>query len=225
VPVSSETLLLLAQLGGARAIVFDLDGTLVDTADDLWRALNGALVEGELAAATLEEVLASVHLGLDGTARAVLHARGAEARFDLVAASYRRNYSMRAHAGSRLYPGVPEFLAACRRKGVAVAVCTNKATADAKQLLSALAIAHFFSDVIGIDAGAGAKPDPAPLLLALKRLACGPADAVFIGDSVIDAECADRAGVPFALFESGYGRREALAFGCTERFHSYRQLI
>jgi len=212
-------------INGARAIVFDLDGTLVDTLDDLWRGLNTALEQHELPPAPREVVLANIHLGLEGTARAALSRSGIEAsRIAQATDAYQRAYRDRQHAGSVLYPGVRDFLDSCARHGRAMAVCTNKGTDDARNLLSLLGIANFFPVVTGIDACGLAKPHPAPLSLTLERLGCAPGDAVFIGDSVIDAQCATSAGVAFVLHESGYGGHDALAFGCQGRFHSYREL-
>jgi phosphoglycolate phosphatase len=217
----------ISLINRARAIVFDLDGTLVDTLDDLWHGLNAALEQHELAAAPRELVLASVHLGLEGTARAALGRAGIEAPrvAQAVVDTYQRAYRNREHAGSVLYPGVRDFLDSCATHGRAMAVCTNKGTDDARNLLSLLGIADFFHVVTGIDACGLAKPHPAPLTLTLDRLGCAPAEAAFIGDSVIDAQCAASAGVAFLLHESGYGAHDALAFGCEGRFHFYGELV
>jgi phosphoglycolate phosphatase len=213
-------------ISGARAIVFDLDGTLVDTLGDLWHGLNTALEQHGLPPASREVVLANVHLGLEGTARAALSRSGiGAARIAQVVDAYQRAYRDREHAASVLYPGVRDFLDSCAIHGRAMAVCTNKAAGDAHYLLSLLKIADFFQTVTGIDTCGFAKPHPAPLTLTLERLGSTPGMAVFIGDSVIDAQCAANAGVTFLLHESGYGARDALAFGCEGRFHAYRELL
>ena len=212
-------------INGARAIVFDLDGTLVDTLDDLWHGLNTALEQHELPAASRELVRANIHLGLEGTARAALSRSEIEdPRIAKTVDAYQRAYRNREHAGSVLYPGVRDFLDSCASHGRAMAVCTNKATDDARKLLTLLKIADYFQAVTGIDTCGFAKPHPAPLTLTLERLGCAPGGAVFIGDSVIDAQCATSAGVAFLLHENGYGAHDALAFGCQGRFHSYREL-
>jgi phosphoglycolate phosphatase len=211
---------------GAQAVVFDLDGTLVDTFGDLWQSINSALGQYGLPPVSGQLVLANIHLGLDGTTRAALRSLGAQdSHFASVAESHRAHYRQREHAGSRLYPGVRDFLVACRLQGRSMAVCTNKPTGDARDLLSLLKVADFFADVIGIDAGCPPKPDPAPLLFTLARLGRAAAEAVFVGDSVVDAQCAKSAGVPFLLHDAGYGGEEARAFGCTGRFRSYGELV
>jgi phosphoglycolate phosphatase len=210
---------------GARAVVFDLDGTLVDTFDDLALALDSALDEFGLPPAPRDAVLADIHRGLDDTARAILRLQGIDtAMHENIAAAYRKHYRQRAHAASRLYPDVTAFLAACRQRGCAMAVCTNKLTADADELLALLGIADYFAAVIGIDSCGAAKPDPAPLWHTLEQLACPPDSAVFIGDSEIDAACAKNAAVPFLLHEAGFGAKAALAIGCAGRFNCYREL-
>jgi phosphoglycolate phosphatase len=210
---------------GARTVVFDLDGTLVDTLGDLWTALNTALAQHDLPGAPREAVLANVHLGLEGTVRAVLGGLAADAtRTPAIARSYEAAYRAREHAASSLYPGVRDFLDACARQGRSMAVCTNKAAGDARDLLSLLRIADFFQVVTGIDTCGFAKPHPAPLMATLERLGCAPEDAVFIGDSVVDARCAANAEVAFLLHESGYGAEDALAFGCGGRFRGYGEL-
>ena len=211
---------------GARAIVFDLDGTLVDTLDDLWNGLNMALGQHGLPPAPKEMILANVHLGLEGTARSVLSSYGAQASLVVpVAQAYQELYRHRAHAGSRLYPGVRDFLDTCARQERAMAVCSNKMTEDALELLSLLQVAHLFQAVIGIDASDHPKPHPAPLILTLERLNRTPEESVFVGDSVIDARCAASAGVAFLLHENGYGCDEALAFGYGDCFRSYEDLV
>lgn len=213
-------------LGSARAIVFDLDGTLVDTLNDLWRGLNLALDQHGLPLTPREVVLANVHLGLEGTARAALAGSGAhDSRIEMVVDAYQSIYRNTGHAGSLLYPGVRCFLESRAMHGVAMAVCTNKATDDARDLLSVLRIADFFEIVTGIDACGFAKPHPAPLVLTLERIGCPADQAVFIGDSVVDARCAKGAGVSFLLHEAGYGAPDALAFGCQGSFRSYGELV
>jgi phosphoglycolate phosphatase len=213
-------------IDGSRAVVFDLDGTLVDTLDDLWLALNSALDHHGLPPASLDVVLANVHGGLAETARAALSSVDRSAICpDEPVDTYQKHYRLRGHAGSRLYPGARDFLERCNRRRQAIAICTNKPTADARDLLSLMGVAGYFDVVVGIDACGAAKPDPAPLQLVLEQLDCAPVEAVFIGDSVIDAQCAKGAGVPFLLHEAGYGADAALAFGCAARFRTYGELI
>jgi phosphoglycolate phosphatase len=213
-------------VAGARAVVFDLDGTLVDTFDDLALALDSALHEFGLPPAPRDAVLADIHRGLDDTARAILRLQGGDpALQDAVVAAYRHHYRQRAHAASRLYPGVRELLAACRQREQAMAVCTNKLAADARESLEQLDIADYFANVIGIDSCGAAKPDPAPLWHTLDYLECLSDSAVFIGDSEIDAACAKTAAVPFLLHEAGFGAEAARGVGYSACFGTYEELV
>jgi 2-phosphoglycolate phosphatase len=209
----------------ARAIVFDLDGTLVDTMDDLWRALNNALQVHGHRAVPRAIVMASLHGGLNATARAALESQNAAPTgLEALEQTYLRQYRKRRHAGSRLYPGVLELLSCCSSRRRAMAVCTNKPTAEAVDLLSCLGARKFFGAVIGADACDAQKPDPAPLRLALNQLRATADDAVFIGDSIVDMECAERADVSFMLHTAGYGSDAALA-SCKADFSSYHELV
>lgn len=211
---------------GARAVVFDLDGTLVDTFEDLSKSLDTALQRHGLPAAPRTLVAAHVHHGLSATAEAVLAQFDAPpAKREAVVAAYAADYRARRHRASHLYPGVPAFLEECLRRGQRLAVCTNKAHAEAHELLALLGVAHRFETIVGIDTCGVAKPDPAPLRCALDRLDCMTGEAVFVGDSEIDARCARAGRVRFALHAAGYGAAGAQAVGCDAVFDAYAQLL
>jgi len=211
----------------ARLMIFDLDGTLVNTFDDLHLSLASALQAHQLPEVSHERLMIHIHQGLDTTIRSLLkELDSASVETDAVIATYRRHYREREHAASRLYPGVKNFLEACRRRGVFMAICTNKLTEDALSLIEVHDIYNYFIKIVGIDSTSHAKPDPAPLQLILTDLKCSPAQAVFVGDSVIDAECARRAEVPFLLHREGFGSEEALAFGyCEGHFQHFDELV
>jgi phosphoglycolate phosphatase len=103
---------------------------------------------------------------------------------------------------TRVYPGVPAALAALAGAGHRLALCTNKPQGPARAVLHHLGLAGFFPTLLGGDSLPQRKPDPAPLHAALAALGAGP--ALFVGDSVVDAETARRAGVDFLLFTEGY---------------------
>jgi phosphoglycolate phosphatase len=214
-----------ALIASRRALVFDLDGTLADTITDLWLALNAALQDCGLPPVGVELVQESLHGGLPETVRAVTSTLSAgPGVLPELSRRYAVHYQQRAHAASSLYAGVVDLLDACRNRRIPLAVCTNKSRDAAMALLTRLAIADRFQCVVGGDSADHPKPHPAPLLFALRELATGPGQAVMIGDSHVDAECAARAGVDFVLHTGGYGVAEAGPYPVAARFDSYREL-
>ncbi|MDR7152880.1 phosphoglycolate phosphatase [Hydrogenophaga palleronii] len=210
----------------ASVIVFDLDGTLVDTLEDLAEALDSALLENGLSKAPRSVLLSQLHLGLEASARTVLQWNGVDAsQHSKVVDDYMKHYVDRAHRCSHLYAGVEAFLSASQQRGQALAVCTNKSHEDAAVLLSLLGITDRFNLIVGIDTCGTGKPDPQPLLWTLECLGCLRDQALFIGDSLVDAECAARAGVEFLLHGGGYGAGEVVQhLPGVYRFHGYEEL-
>lgn len=214
-----------ALIANRRALVFDLDGTLADTVIDLWLALNAALRDCGLPDVEAGLVRASLHGGLEGTAQAaLLLLRADSAVLPQLSRRYAMHYRWRAHTSSSLYAGVRELLDVCRARDVALAVCTNKSRSEALALLSKLGIADHFACVIGGDTAARPKPHPAPLLEALHALGCEAHEALLIGDSYVDAQCACSAGVEFVLHAGGYGGPHELGYPVAARFLRYGEL-
>lgn len=189
------------------AIVFDLDGTLVDSAPDLHLALNRVLEEEGVAPVTLAETAGFIGHGIPhlvGLARA---ARGLPpAREAAMTAAMFRHY-LAAPAGlTRPYPGVPEALAALTAAGFRLGLCTNKALAPTEEILRGLDLRRHFAVVIGGDSLPERKPDPAPLRAAFAPLG---RPVLYVGDSEVDAATAAAAGIPFGLFTRGYRKTPA----------------
>jgi len=223
---SSFTLAAHACLGKASAIVFDLDGTLVDTLPDLVMALNDALLDCGYAPVPDALVRDSLHGGLAETAAAALAMQavagpGTKALLE----NYRAHYRRQAHARSVMYPAVREVLQSCWRSGQPMAVCTNKTADEAVLLLRLFQLKGFFPCVVAGDTAEHPKPHPAPLLLALQQLGAKPSEAVMVGDSHVDAMCAASVGVPFVLHTSGYGGNEVLNHPVAARFARYSELL
>lgn len=198
----------------AKAWLFDLDGTLVHTAPELSLALNQMLIE--LGHAPVDEALATAWIG-HGTrnlvAQALAHAAASQrtpAQSDghLSSALARFDQHYRACVGSRchLYPEVRETLGALRQRGGRLALVTNKDRCYTERILDALALREPFDWVISGDTLPTRKPDPAGVHWCLERWALAPQQAVFVGDSDIDAQTARRAGLPVYLTSYGYNR-------------------
>ena len=190
-----------------RILIFDLDGTLVDSAPDLAAAVNGLL--GELKAPALTEAAVRSMIG-DGVAllvRRALVAAGVatdDAAFSPALERFRTLYDSRLTERTRPYAQVPETLARLAEVGHRLGVCTNKPLAPTRRILEKLGLAPFFGAVIGGDSLPQRKPAPEPLLAAIATLG-NERPAAMIGDSANDMLCARAAAVTGILIPSDYG--------------------
>ena len=189
--------------GVTRAIVFDLDGTLVHSAPDLHAAANRMLADAGHEPLDLDTVTNFIGNGLPNLVRRVMEDRGIpEDQEEEMKASMLAHYIAHPVDLTRPYDGVVDALAAFQAAGHRMGICTNKLRAPAVQILEALDLMRFFDVVVGGDSLDVKKPDPAPLMAAFKELDRAP--LAFVGDSEVDAETARRAELPFALFTRGY---------------------
>lgn len=185
------------------AIVFDLDGTLVDSAPDIAAAVNLALHEAGHKPLSLPQVTGFIGNGLGALVHLVRLERGLpQASEAALEARVLHLYTTQSAGLTRPYPQVMPTLQALQHAGHKMAICTNKVHAAAVHVLQDLDLLRFFSVVIGGDSLVVRKPDPAPLHAAFAAL--GSARRLYIGDSEVDAETAQRAGVDFGLFTKGY---------------------
>lgn len=196
-------------------VMFDLDGTLVDSALDLTAAVDNMLQALGRAPAGEARVRQWVGNGAPVLVRRALtgeldptdEAIGAElfqVAFDLFLAAYSQSNGRY----SRLYPGVESLLTHLRQAGVPMAVVTNKPIAFTTPLLKALQIDHYFDQVLGGDSLPVKKPDPLPLLTVLEGFGCAPARGLMLGDSRNDVDAARAAGCPVICVSYGYNHGE-----------------
>lgn len=206
----TDTLLASVQ---PASLIFDLDGTLIDSAPDIAESVTAALAEHEIhvdadevrryigdgAARLIERVLAARRLELDDAAR------------DRAIDAFHAHYQAHPCRATRCYPGVAEMLAARREEGVRLAVCTNKPQAVAERVLAELALAERIDVLIG----AGRyplKPDPAPLQACLDALGTTAENTVYIGDMDVDRQAARAAGLRVVLTRFGYAHDDVARF-------------
>lgn len=189
------------------AVLFDLDGTLIDTAADLAAAMNFALAAEGLAGQPVETVR---HLVGHGARRMLeqgyLLSTGEPLDAERLEAALRRFlafYSQNIAIHSTPFDGVLELILELRACGAKIAICTNKREHLARCLINALAIADLFDSVVGGDSAAHPKPDRAPVDLCLEMTGVGR--AAFIGDSDTDILAAAAASVPCFIATFGYG--------------------
>lgn len=193
-----------------RAVAFDLDGTLVDTAPDLADAVNAALTV--LGCRALPEACIAGLIG-DGLDRLVTAAltesfgrappAGARAAARKLV---RRRYAERVFRQSRVYPGVRETLQALHGRGMPLCCLTNKQATFALPLLAAAQLEHLFAFTLCAERAFERKPHPHLLLAACARLHIAPPQLLYVGDSRNDVQAARAAGSPVAVVRYGYGR-------------------
>ena len=191
-----------------HGVVFDLDGTLADTAADLIAAANAVFVH--LGHGPVLEPWRDAQVAMQGGGRAMLNygfkglgiaksEQEIEALYPLIISSYGENLCVH----STLFDGCKEALQTLEGAGIALGVCTNKPGALAVPLLHELGIAHHFGALIAADTLAVRKPHPAPYLEVVNRLGVDVNNTVLVGDSVTDRETARAAGVASVLVTFG----------------------
>ncbi|WP_062762511.1 phosphoglycolate phosphatase [Falsirhodobacter sp. alg1] len=181
-------------------IIFDLDGTLVDSLPEIHAAAAETLREMGYEPLSVETIRGFIGHGVEALVGDIMHAVGATAD----KARWIDRFGVYYHSlNGKLttpYAGVPELLAKLQQSAT-IGVCTNKPLDLAKDVLNALSLGPFHT-IIGGDSLPQRKPDPAPLLEAARQM--GEGALLYVGDSEVDAATADAAGVDFALFTGGY---------------------
>lgn len=195
-----------------RAVIFDLDGTLVDSAPDIAAAVNHVLAGRGLDPLPEDVVEGFIGHGADELVRRAFAAAGARLEDQALSEEtrlYLERYGAHPVRRSRLFRDAADALAALKARGVAVAVCTNKETELSWTVLRGLGVDRFVDVVVGADRAPRRKPDPAHLHAALAAVAAAPEEAVYVGDSAIDVRTAAAAGVPCTIVDWGTGRAQA----------------
>jgi phosphoglycolate phosphatase len=195
-----------------RVAILDLDGTLVDTLDDLSAAVNHALASVGVPGRPADEVRSFVG---EGARRLMERAVAPHAHLvEPALAAWWSYYGAHCLDRSQPYPGIPALLAGARRT---LAVHTNKPGPLARKILEGVGLHEHLAAVVGGDEAAR-KPDPSGTLGILARLGGVAAEAVFVGDSRTDLETARAAGIPFVAVTWGFQTRAQLAAAGADRF-------
>lgn len=205
-----------------KAVIFDLDGTLLDTLQDLCNSTNAALVQFGYPTRTLDEVRSFVG---NGVKLLILRALGIEKPedcpdFDDVFAAFRAHYAIHSNDCTCAYPGIPELLSKLKEAGAPMAIVSNKLDAAVKQL-NDIYFKEYISVAIGENEAAGVKKKPAPdtVYAALRELGVSPKDAVYVGDSEVDIATAKNAGIPCISVTWGFRDSEWLLEHGAERLY------
>lgn len=198
-----------APLASRRAVLFDLDGTLVDSVGDITSAVNDVLGDERLAPLADADVRRLVGDGAAVLVSRAFRAREAAEPADALA-RFRARYDARCLDTTRPYAGVPELLAALASRGTRVGVVTNKPTTFAEKVVKALGLARHVGAVVGPELAAAPKPSPAHVLAALERLGAAPSEAVVVGDGSTDVRAGRASGCATVGVLWGYRSREEL---------------
>lgn len=203
-------------------LVFDLDGTLIDSAGEIHAAVVRMLEEEGAPLLDYATVVSFVGNGLPHLVARVIEATGLDiARHEALTARVLWHYNDIGGAMTAPYPGVMDALTKLRARGHRLGICTNKPEAPANHIVGLL-LPGLFDVVIGGDSLSARKPDPEPLSATAKTLGDGP--IIFVGDSEVDAETAERADIPFLLFERGYRKSPVEAIRHSRSFDAFAQL-
>ena len=209
-----------------RAVIIDLDGTLVDTVGDFEVALNRTMADLDLPGVNRAAVLRTVGKGSEHLIRSLLAeqlalpevrglgpicpARTVDALYEQAWRQYQQHYNAINGQFAEVFPGVFEGLQALRARSLPLACLTNKPLAFARALLEAKELDGYFQQVFGGDSFERKKPDPLPLLKTCEALGTSPAHTWMVGDSQNDALAARAAGCPVVLMTYGYNHGEPI---------------
>lgn len=208
-----------------RSIVFDLDGTLINSAPAIGRVLNAMRAAKGMAPAEIDAFRGWISLGAQELLRRALEIGPDEtaSRLD----EFRRLYRAEPTLPEHLFPGVAATLLELRRRGLRMAICSNKPMPLCRKVVDELDLADCFDAVVGGEPDRPAKPDPASLDRVLLAMKSDPSESLFVGDSSIDQKAAASRAVPFVFFAAGYddGVARQQAFRIIHRMDELLELV
>lgn len=214
----------MPRFGQLDAVIFDLDGTLVDTAPDLGAALNRLLAEHGRDSVGADGIRRMIG---DGAAKLVergfLATGGLPAALPALVERFLALYEPAIAETSRPFPGVVDALVRLRAAGLRLGVCTNKPDEATRRLLDALGLARHFTAVSGGDVPAR-KPDARHLLGVVERLGATPTRTIMVGDSMNDVAAARNAGIAVIVVSFGYTTTPAAALGADAVIDDFAEL-
>ena len=208
-------------------VVFDLDGTLVETAPDLIAATNHVMRLAGLAPVAAESIRPSISFGSRVMIETGFRQQGRTAKASEINRLQRHFlafYEANIAVGSHPYPGLELALEALATKGARLAVCTNKQERLSRHLLDALGLSRHFTALAGRDTFPVFKPDPGHLIGVIAQAGGDPARAIMVGDSATDIRTARAAGIPVIGVPFGYTDVPIHALGPDLVIEHYREL-
>lgn len=192
-----------------QAVIFDLDGTVLNTLEDLADAVNAALMTMNLPKESIDSVREKVGNGKFKLAERVLKNKGPQADMDTFMRYYDAYYEAHKTDKTVPYPHIQEELTKLKEKGIKLGIITNKSENYATEMISDYYLG-LFDQVIGGDAGRKSKPDPSSLLEMIESFGLKKEDVLYVGDSSVDIETARNAGVDVCSVTWGFRSEEEL---------------
>ncbi|MFQ3354623.1 MAG: phosphoglycolate phosphatase [Paracoccaceae bacterium] len=213
--------------GLVKSIIFDLDGTLVDTLPDINAACQEMLFKLNLEPIPILQVRSFIGNGVKRLVERCLEVRGQEAS-EYAHEAFRESYEKAPSSLSKLYPGVKVVLGKLVLDGFVLGICTNKPSYLTSAIVMDLEIKSYFKSIICGDSLIHMKPNPIPLVKTIRELGSSVGKAIFVGDSETDIKTAHAAGVRFGLFTEGYRNSslEEMRFDfCFQRFSTLNKKV
>jgi phosphoglycolate phosphatase len=205
-----------------RGIIFDFDGTLVDSYEAIATSLNHARAAFSLAPSGTAEVTGMVGQGLEQLIAKSLGAPNVDEGVRL----FREKYETICCEMTTLLPQVKETIEEMEKRGYQMGIATNKPSYFARSILNHLEMDHLFEEVVGPNDVGKPKPDPEMIELVMMRFGLGPDETLYVGDMLIDIEAARNAGIPIYAVPTGSATREALLGGRPDRLlHKFSELL
>ncbi|MBT9597699.1 MAG: phosphoglycolate phosphatase [Vitreoscilla sp.] len=194
-----------------RAVLFDLDGTLIDSAPDLAGAANALRADHGLPALPYEQLRPMVGAGARGMIGRAFGVAPGQAEFEPLRDAFLLRYEMAMLERTRVFEGVSELLASIREAGLAWGIVTNKASRFALPVVQGLGLMALSDTLVCGDTTAHAKPHPEPLWEAARRVGCAPEECLYVGDDLRDVQAGRAAGMATIAVAWGYlGEGEAI---------------
>lgn len=211
-----------------KAIVFDLDGTLIDSAAEIHAVATQLMTELGLRPFTLAETTRFIGHGVASLVHSCLDHRGVapnDTRRGPAIDRFLEIYETEPAGQARLFKGAQHCLEGLHESGIPLGICTNKSHPIAVKVVQALDLNRLVSSVVGGGQTQALKPDPSMLDMSMSELCVSPAETLYVGDSEVDEATAKAAGVPFALYSAGYRKKPVNAFEASFAFDRYPDLL
>ncbi|HHW04028.1 MAG TPA: HAD-IA family hydrolase [Thermoanaerobacterales bacterium] len=192
-----------------KTVIFDLDGTLIDSRKDIAVAANKTLSELNLPTLPEETIASFIGGGVDILVKRCLGEQYIH-MFDEVLQSYKKNYFQGCTVYTTLYPGVKEVLEFLKKRGIKTALATNKVISLSEKILEHLGVKDYFDLMLGPEHVKNRKPNPEIINILLEKLNKKPEDTLYVGDSNLDVLCGKNAGTYTCAVTYGIGSLESI---------------